>query len=224
MSPQASRPIRVVVVDDHPTVLWGVRKLLESAEPRMEVADCAACGRDAIAATKFHQPDVVLLDLELGDESGYELISTLGEDAHVIILTGSKDEAARERAMLQGARGVVHKSAPGNVLLKAITCVHAGEPWLDRGTLGKLLNAMLPHRRLDEPAATLTPAEQKVVSAVVRHRSAPNKVIAATLSISEHTLRNHLSTIYSKLDIHRRVDLVMYAVERKLGNLGNLPS
>jgi DNA-binding CsgD family transcriptional regulator len=79
---------------------------------------------------------------------------------------------------------------------------------------------MLPHRRLDEPdARTLTPAERKVVSAVVRHRSAPNKVIAAALNISEHTLRNHLSTIYSKLDIHRRVDLVMYAVERKLGNL-----
>ena len=219
-SDATNRPIRLVVVDDHPTVLWGVRKLIESATPRMEVAECADCGSEAVAATKRHRPDVVILDLDLGEESGYDLISSLREDAAVIIFTGTRDTEARERAMRQGARGVVHKSEPADVLLKAITCVHAGEPWIDRGTLGKLLDAMLENRRCEGSApSALSPAERRVVAAVARHRSAPNKVIAASLNISEHTLRNHLASIYSKLGIHRRVDLVMYAAERKLGNI-----
>lgn len=223
MAPSAQRPIRVLVVDDHPTLLWGLGKLIESARPQLELADSATCRREAIAAMKRHQPDVVLLDLDLGEESGLDLIAQIRDNASVLILTGLRDEQTRERAMLEGARGVIHKSVAAEVILKAIVRVHAGEPWIDRGTMGRLLGTMMSKRRATEDKlgarCPLSAAELKVVGAVLRNKSAPNKVIAASLSISEHTVRNHLSSIYSKLGIHHRLDLVMYAVEHKLGSL-----
>jgi two-component system, NarL family, nitrate/nitrite response regulator NarL len=216
-----ARPISVLLVDDHRSVLWGLGKLIESASPQMKLADSVTCPRDAVTAMKQHAPDVVLLDLDLGEESGLELVPQICGDAQVLILTGSRDTESHQRAMLAGARGVLHKTEPAEVILKAIARVHAGEPWLDRGSLGKLLDAF-SRRSMDPeiPAhSTLTAAERKVVGAVVRHKGLPNKVVAASLHLSEHTLRNHLASIYSKLGIHRRIDLVLYGVEHKLGTL-----
>lgn len=217
-----SNPISVLLVDDHRSVLWGLSKLIESARPQMQLADSVTCHRDALAAMRRHQPDIVLLDLDLGEENGLDLVGQLCGDAGVIILTGSRDSESRQRAMLAGARGVIHKAEPAEVILKAIVHVHAGEPWLDRGSLGKLLDAFSTAKRQaadpqSSARSTLTPAERRVVSAVVRHKGAPNKVVAATLHISEHTLRNHLASIYSKLGIHRRLDLVLYGIEHRLG-------
>ena len=213
--------ISVLLVDDHSSVLWGLGRLIETAGPQMRVADTVTCARDALAAVKKHAPDVVLLDLDLGEESGLDLISQVSADSQVLIFTGSRDVEMHQRAMLAGARGILHKTERAEVILKAISCVHAGEPWLDRGSLGKLLD-ILGRQAADAetPAhSTLTAAERKVVAAVVRHKGLPNKVIAASLHLSEHTLRNHLASIYSKLGIHRRVDLVLYGIEHKLGTL-----
>jgi DNA-binding NarL/FixJ family response regulator len=219
-----SKPISVLLVDDHRSVLWGLGKLIESARPQLKLADSVTCQRDALAAMKQHAPDIVLLDLDLGAESGLELVSRLCSDAAVIILTGSRDAGTHQRAMLAGARGILHKAEPAEVILKAIVHVHAGEPWLDRGSLGKLLDAISAvNRQVANPESgahsSLSPAERRVVSAVVHHKGSPNKVVAATLHISEHTLRNHLASVYSKLGIHRRVDLVLYGVEHRLGTL-----
>jgi two-component system nitrate/nitrite response regulator NarL len=219
-----SKPISVLLVDDHRSVLWGLSKLIESAHPQMTLADSVTCQRDALAAMKQHAPDIVLLDLDLGAESGLDLVSQLRSGAGVIILTGSRDGETQQRAMLAGARGVIHKAEPAEVILKAIVHVHAGEPWLNRGSLGKLLDAFsAANRQAANPESSahwaLSPAERRVVSAVVRHKGSPNKVVAATLHISEHTLRNHLASIYSKLGIHRRLELVLYGVEHRLGTL-----
>jgi DNA-binding NarL/FixJ family response regulator len=218
-----AQPIKVLLVDDHRVLLWGLSKLIETARPQIELADLATCKSEALAAMQKHQPDVVLLDLDLGGESGLDLIPQLAGQAAVIILTGLRDSASRERAVVAGARGVVHKSEPAAVILKAIVHVHAGEPWLDRGTMGRLLQTMSSTRQQGTQAeslqSSLTPAERKVVAAVVRHKSAPNKVVAAGLHISEHTLRNHLSSIYGKLGVKGRVDLVLHAMEHRLGKL-----
>ena len=213
--------ISVLLVDDHRSLLWGLGRLIETAGPQMRVADSVTCARDALAAVKKHAPDVVLLDLDLGEESGLDLISQVCGDAQVLIFTGSRDVGMHQRAMLAGARGILHKAERAEVILKAIARVHAGEPWLDRGSLGKLLDVLGRQAAdADTPAhSTLTAAERKVVAAVVRHKGSPNKVIAASLHLSEHTLRNHLASIYSKLGIHRRVDLVLYGIEHKLGTL-----
>lgn len=210
------QPIKVLLVDDHRSVLWGLAKLIESASPKLELVDLATCHREALAAVEKHQPHVVLLDLDLGSESGLDLVPQMSSRAAVLILTGLREPAARERAVLAGALGVIHKSEPAEVILKAIERVHAGEPWLERAAIGRVLQNLA--RRGSEPAArdSLTAAERKVVAAVVRQRSAPNKVIAASLHLSEHTLRNHLASIYGKLGIKRRVDLVLHAIEHQM--------
>ena len=108
------------------------------------------------------------------------------------------------------------------MILKAIVRVKAGELWLDRGSLGRLLGTLSRRAAETEESpthSTFTAAERKVVAAVMRHKGSPNKVVAAFLHLSEHTLRNHLASIYSKLGIHRLVDLVRYAIEHKLGTL-----
>lgn len=122
---------------------------------------------------------------------------------------------------MRGARGFVHKSEPAEVILKAIAHVHAGEVWLDRATVGKVFTSFSgggPRRcgEARDSRDALTPAERRVIAQVVRHKSAPNKVIADALGISTHTLRNHLASIYGKLSLNRRLDLVLYAIERKL--------
>ncbi|HSA70028.1 MAG TPA: response regulator transcription factor [Burkholderiales bacterium] len=218
MSIFAAQPIRVLVVDHHRCVLWGLAKLIESARPELELADIATCQSEALAAMEKHRPHVVLLDLDLGSENGFDLLPQLTSEAAVLILTGVRDRGAHERAVVAGARGVIHKSEPAEMILKAIARVHAGEPWLDRAVIGRVLQTLSRRQRESEqPAhASLTAAERKVVAAVVRQKSAPNKVIAEALHLSEHTLRNHLSSIYGKLGINKRIELVLHAMEHPL--------
>ncbi len=130
------------------------------------------------------------------------------EQAAVIILTGSR-QISSEDLVLRGARGVIHKSEPAEVILKAIERVHQGDTWIDRSAMSRALKAAAA--RNSSPSERLTRAERRVISAVVQQCNAPNKVIAASLGLSEHTLRNHLAKIYSKLDIRRRIDLVLHA-------------
>lgn len=216
--------IAVMLVDDHKTVLWGLEKLIDGERPRMHVVDAATCGRDALAAVRRHRPDVVLLDLDLGGESGVNLVAQLRScsEAKVIILTGLKSAEAREQAVVQGASGIVLKSEPADVILTAIERVHGGELWLDGGTAARVFASL--SRRAgaaasaegSENGGALTARERRVVASVVKHKGAPNKVVADALHISAHTLRNHLASIYGKLGIHRRLDLVLYAMERGL--------
>ena len=212
----ATQPISVLLVDNHRSVLWGLARLIESARPRLELAGLATCHSETLAAVKKHRPHVVLLELDLGKESGFDLLPHLASQATVLILTGLRDPAAWERAVIAGARGVIHKSEPAELILKAIERVHAGEPWLDRAAMGRVLQALSRRQSDQHPHDSLTVAERKVVAAVVRQRSAPNKVIAAALHLSEHTVRNHLASIYGKLDISKRLDLVLYAMEHGL--------
>jgi two-component system, NarL family, nitrate/nitrite response regulator NarL len=210
-------PIRVMLVDDHHSMLWGLRKLIESAAPRMAVV-CVATGRDdALAGVRAHEPDVLLLDLDLGEESGLDVMRELPPHGRtrVLVLTGTADPVARERALRAGARGLIHKSKRAEVILEAVCSVHAGGLWFDRALLERLHAAFCerPVAANAAPADKLTAAERRVIGAVVRHKSAPNKVIAHELGISNNTLRNHLASIYDKLALHRRVDLVLYALK-----------
>jgi two-component system, NarL family, nitrate/nitrite response regulator NarL len=224
METPSSAPIRIALVDDHRSVLWGLEKLIESAAPRMQLVAKATCHDEAINAVNLHRPDVVLVDLDLGGESGVDLIPRLIQSdskPKAIVLTGTQDMQLRDSAIVAGARGVVHKSEPAETILQAIEHVCRGELWLDRSTVGRIFSTMLS---TDRPATQpgnggtdpLTARERNIINAVVQHRGAPNKVIAEALHISGHTLRNHLSTIYGKLGVNRRLDLVLYAMENGL--------
>ncbi len=218
----AAKPcIRVLLVDDHRTVLWGLGKLIDSAQPRMRTVGMAANGAEALAAARSHCPDVVLLDLDLGADNGLEVMAEILRscDAKVLILTGAGDPSLRQHAVLAGAKGIVHKAEPAEVILNAIERVHQGEIWLDRSTTAKVLaslsgQANAPQDEAD--AAALTRKEREIVAAVVEHKGAPIKVIADRLHLSAHTVRNHLASIYGKLGVRGRLELFMYAQEHGL--------
>ena len=224
MSAANDPPIRVLLIDDHRTVLWGLEKLIDSARPRMQVVGTASNSDDGLTAAAAQRPDVVLLDLDLGGDSGLDLLSNLVEycGAKVLILTGTRDPEVREPAVLQGASGMVHKADRAELILTAIDRVARGEIWLDRATTAKLLVDLTGTAKAkqedpkDAAIAVRTRKERDIVVAVVHHRGAPIKVITDTLCLGSHTVRNHLASIYCELDVHSRLDLFMYAKERGL--------
>lgn len=208
--------IKVFLVDDHRAILWGLEKLIESAAPRMKVVGTATRRAELLARIDAARPDVVVLDLDLGAESGLDCLPDLMErsQAQVLVLTGTDDNALHQQAILRGARGVVLKHESVEVILSAIDKVHRGEVWLDRVTIGRVMSMLSRGCSADPEAerlSQLTAKERQVLDALVREKGARNKVIADKLHMSEHTLRNHLTTIYSKLQVDGRLALYLYA-------------
>lgn len=221
--PSDVSPIRVLLVDDHRLTLWGLERLIESAHPRMAVCGTARSRRELMAHQAIAEADVIVLDLDLGDDSGADAMPDLVREsqARVLVLTGDGDREHHRQAVLRGACGVVHKSQPADVILNAIEKVHEGEIWLERSLVASVLDHLVGDRRPARSAdaeriGRLTPKEREIVRAVVRHRGAKNFVVADELHISEHTLRNHLTTIYDKLGVHGRLELYLYATEHGL--------
>lgn len=217
-------PIRVLLVDDHKTMLWGLERLIESENPRMQVIGKATNKAEIFAILKLSKPDVVLLDLDLNGENSLDFLEELLQEsqARVLVFTGSQDPVVHQRAIINGASGVVLKNENADVILRAIKYVHAGELWFDRAATSRLLrslNAPVPTfnkaNQLNK-IATLTPKERQVITAMALIPGARNKVVADRLCISEHTLRNHLTGIYAKLDLENRLELCMFAIEHKL--------
>lgn len=217
-------PIRVMIVDDHKAVLWGLERLVDSAKPRMEVVGTASSRTELLNKVGVAKPDVILLDLDLNGEDGADALPELPRQtaAQVLILTGDRNPESHQNAILKGARGVVGKDESADVLLRAIECVHAGEVWLNRMMIGRVLGAFAAGNgtKKEDPEAqriaSLTERERTIVRAVVRNRGAKSQTVAETLHISEHTLRNHLTVIYDKLGVRNRLDLFAYATEQGL--------
>ena len=224
MSEPTENPIRILLVDDHQSFLWGLVKLIESDGAGMKVIGTASNMPEAIVIAEREQPDVILLDIDLNGVSSLESMSALLKitKSSVLILTGLRDIEIRDRAMLSGARGVVQKEAPAELILKAIKCVNRGEIWLDRVSTGriftKLLNPLVGEASLEAARiGSLTPREREIIDVIITHGRSTNKEIAGHLNLSEHTLRNHLSSIYSKLEVENRLELAMYALKHGLG-------
>lgn len=223
-NPAPADPIRVFLVDDHRAVLWGLERLIEGAAPRLLLVGTASCREELMARLPEARPDIVLLDLDLGGEDGGDVLPDVLREsqAQVLILTGNRDADVHQRVMMRGARGVVQKEEEAEVVLAAIEKVHAGEIWLDRAALGKLLGALAGGgaRVPRDPEAVkieeLTAREREIIATAVQYKGAGNKVIADRMHISEHTLRNHLSVIYRKLGIRGRLELFIYAAKHGL--------
>ena len=137
-------PIRVLIVDDHAVMRMGLRVLFEG-QPDLLVVGEAATGAEAVAAAACGQPDLIVLDLDLGGESGSDSIPALraaAPGARVLILTGVRDPDLSRQAMRHGAIGLVRKEHAARVLLQAIRKVHAGEVWLERTMLVHVLTEL----------------------------------------------------------------------------------
>ena len=221
----AQQPIRVMLIDDHPTLLWGLEKLINAETPRMSVMGTARNTEEALACLAHETPDVVLLDLDLDGESGLVLLPALLKQTRtrVLILTGERQQNVLDQAVQKGARGILRKDASAEHVLKAIEKTHEGELWLDRGTLGRVFTEFRDPTSARKPdpetlrQASLTARERRIIALVVQSQGASNKALAQSLFISEHTLRNHLSSVYQKLDVANRLELYVYATRHQLG-------
>src|SRR5215213_472787 len=217
----ASTPIRILIVDDHLVVRAGLHMLIEN-HPGMTVVAMASNRAEALELARKASPDLILLDLDLGGESALTFLTQLGDttpNAHILVLTGLRDTDAHRQAVQLGAMGVVLKEHAPDVLIKAIEKVHAGEIWLDRPTMGRMLREMSTkdEKELDPEVvkiASLTQRERDVISLIAE--GLKNRQIGERLFISETTVTHHLSSIYSKLGVSDRLELVIYAFAHKI--------
>jgi DNA-binding NarL/FixJ family response regulator len=224
----APRAIRVFIAEDHQITLWGLRQLVEASNTPMEVVGTASSHCELMNHDAACRADVILLDLDLGGEDmGDSLDNLRGRcPGHVLVLTGADSVATHRAVMLKGARGVIHKSEPAESILRAVEKVSQGEIWLNRMLVGQLMGMLTngDHKAAPRPADpeseridSLTLRERDIVAAMVGASGAKQLAVAADLGISEHTLRNHLTTIYSKLCVHGRLELHVYAMAHGLG-------
>jgi two-component system, NarL family, nitrate/nitrite response regulator NarL len=224
----ATDHINILIVDDHDLVRTGMRLLIESRAGLAVVAEAASRG-DALALAAHHQPDVVLLDLDLGEASGLDLLPDLldcAPSARVIVVTGVRGQDAAQRAVLLGAVGVVNKGQAAEVLIQAIERVHAGEIWLEPALVARVLAVRAQKRAAEQSQgspeaakiARLTAREREVISLI--GQGLYNKQIATRLSISEATVSHHLTSIFDKLGLANRFDLVVYAYRNGLAKPG----
>ncbi len=220
------KPIRILLVDDHKSFSEGLAMLINTNKSVMEVVGMANNSKEAIELAARTEPDIILLDVDLGDENGIEFVPELNNktDAKIIILTGAQNPTLHENAIMRGARGVLLKTDPGQVILKAIERVYDGEMWLNNATLNKVLSQLTARslngrKRADpeeEKIAALTARERGIIKAVIKNDFSTNKEVADHLFISDSTLKNHLTTIYSKLEIKNRIELFKYALKHNL--------
>jgi two-component system, NarL family, nitrate/nitrite response regulator NarL len=215
----------VLIVEDHCVVLWGLKKLIEGEAPSMSVVASTDNCWGALAAAQETRPDVVLLDLTLGNESGLDILPQLREAAgggRVLVLTGLRDAETHRAALRRGASGVICKDEPAEVVLKAIRKVDEGEVWFEREAAFDVLKSLM--RGDDETTgdgvaplvASLTPKEREIITIIASEENSTNKHVALRLRISENTLRNHLSSIYNKLGVGNRLELLKFALSHGL--------
>ena len=215
-----SRPIRVLIIDDHELVRAGLRMLLESQEHIVVVGETGN-GLEAIELATREQPDVMLLDLDLGGKSSVDDIPALlraAAKARVIVLTGVRDTELHQRAVHLGAVGLVLKDKAYTLLLKTIEHVAAGEVWLERTMMANILHCMTRHVVHPDPEAakiaTLTEREREIITLI--GEGLKNQQIAERLFISPVTVGHHLSSIFNKLGVRDRLALVIYAYRHGL--------
>lgn len=214
-----ANPIRILIVDDHQIIRDGLCELIKS-HGGMTVVGVAENCVNALRLASSEQPDVIVLDLDLGADSGLILLPELLETARkaaVIVLTGVRDTKIRDRAMQLGAKGMVLKENGAIELLNAIEKVHrTGEYWLELGAAKRLFDMKIVREgetQADPEAAknaTLTATERALITYL--GQGLDNRQIAVEMHMAESTVRNNLTRVYDKLEIKGgRLALLVYA-------------
>ncbi len=214
--------IRLLLVDDHEIVRAGI-KMLFMAEKDMEIVGEVGSGEGAIAAVEELKPDVVIMDVAMPGMSGIEATQRIKKacpETAVLALTMYEDEQYFFEMLNAGASGYIPKRAAPDDLVSAIRAVSQGNVFL-HSTLAKFLMKEMVERSTDvEPAVAeeLTPREQEVLTYIAEGYT--NREIAEVLVISIKTVDRHRENIMQKLNLHSRVELVKYAIEKGLISVG----
>jgi DNA-binding NarL/FixJ family response regulator len=215
--------IRVMIIEDHAIVRAGLRMLIEN-QPGMEVVHESAKATEALKATFRTPPEIILLDLDLGDENGLDYLPELlrvFRPARVLVLTATPETEAHLCAAAGGARGIVMKEQAPETLVEAIRSVHSGEAWMGRSLMTAVLNRISHSssgRQERDPEADkigqLTPREREIVSLISKGLNGSR--MSEHLRISEATVRNHLTSILAKLELANKFELAVYAFNHNL--------
>jgi two-component system NarL family response regulator len=214
-------PIRVLVVDDHALFRRGLQMVLEQ-EPDIEVVGEASDGTEAVVVAAETLPDIVLMDVRMPKRGGIDACTAIHDVApstKIIMLTISDEEADLYDAIKAGAMGYLLKEISIEEVASAIRAVYGGQSLISPSMASKLLTEFASMvKKTDErqqvPAPRLTDREMEVLKLVAKGLN--NRDIAKQLFISENTVKNHIRNILEKLQLHSRMEAVVYAVREKL--------
>jgi len=210
-----SNAIRVMIVDDHPIVRQGLSSFLNGMAGFLLVAQ-AVNSHEAMQLCANTQPDVILIDMYLGNENGIQLtrkIRAQNPDTQVVMLTSSKNDAEVQAALQAGAIGYMHKDVSVNDMVNIIRLAYEGKPALTLEATQSLINLTLqPSNVVDQ--FKLTEREQSVLKLMVDGLT--NQEIADQIYVSRSSVKNYVSTILSKLGVQNRIEAVRLAMEHSL--------
>ena len=209
--------IRVLLVDDNAVFRAGMTRLLATI-PDVELCGTAADGASGVDAALQHQPDVVLMDIAMPQTNGIEATRLLHDQAPhmgIVVLTMLEDDDAVGQALSAGARGFLVKGAPQSEILETIRGVYAGRAVIGAAA-AKQLGSVLAAGPPADPFPELTPRERSVLEALAAGASTAQ--IADRLGLSHKTVRNHLSSIFTKLRVTDRTQAVLKARANGLGS------
>ncbi len=211
---KTAAPVRVLIVDDHPVFRRGLVELINEA-PDLTVCAEAETAAGALAAAKTRQPDVAMVDLSLGHESGLDLIASLvasQPDVRVLVVSGHDERVYADRALTAGALGYVMKDQPAEELLTAVRRVASGKPYVSVDTADRILSTMGTSRRtaVRSPVDRLSNRERHVLTLV--GRGLATREVAAQLQLSIKTVESHLAHIKQKLGVRNSRELMRIAV------------
>ncbi|SFL31100.1 response regulator [Pelosinus propionicus] len=212
--------IRIILADDHAVLRSGLKALLNN-DPQFEVVGEAENGIEAIALVKALAPDVLILDLSMPDMNGMDCIKEIrsrGLTCPILVLSMYDDEEYIKEVMRSGANSYVLKKSADTELMESIIKIHKGKRYLNEKLSQSLLNNLLytdsDTYDLQHPYKVLSVREREVLRFLALGHT--NSEIATTLSLSPKTIDTYRSRIMNKLNIHKKSDLVNYAIQYKL--------
>jgi two-component system nitrate/nitrite response regulator NarL len=219
-TPSSRATTRIVIADDHPIFRDGLVKLLE-ASPDFQVVGAAADGVHALELVATLQPDLLLLDLAMPRMAGLVALRELrtkSTQAKIILVTAAIDRSEIVTALQLGAHGIVLKESASEMLFKSIRAVMAGQHWVGRKRVTDLASTLRDlSSQGPQPSRKhfgLTPRELEIIGVILAGYS--NNDIAVNFSISEKTVKHHLTNIFDKLGVSNRLELALFALHHNL--------